>query len=85
MENEKGEIVDLYVNTNFLRCLRLSWFRGGPGAENNFCDLGQCTEGQEDILERASSSQQATVAAVLFAEGFSRLPETSKSRRARDN
>ncbi|KAF4260812.1 hypothetical protein CNMCM8812_008708 [Aspergillus fumigatus] len=36
MENEKGEIVDLYVNTHSFAVLRLKWFYGGPGAENDF-------------------------------------------------
>jgi hypothetical protein len=44
MENEKGEIVDLYVNTTFLRCLRLNWFYGGPGAENDFATWDNAQE-----------------------------------------
>jgi hypothetical protein len=44
MENEKGEIVDLYVNTNVLRCLRLNWFYGCLGAENDFATWDNAQE-----------------------------------------
>ncbi|KAG2026917.1 hypothetical protein GB937_001709 [Aspergillus fischeri] len=59
MENEKGEIVDLYVNTNFLRCLRLNWFYGGPGAENDFAtwDNAQEDKRQAGASFKPSSSE----------------------------
>lgn len=44
MENEKGEIVDLYVNINSFRCLRFNWFYGGPGAENDFATWDNAQE-----------------------------------------